>query len=248
MLRRTEMPPRRRSLARSPHTGTVLDWGYSYLKAGFRHAGWTKGGLRVLQLLPGGLPRSARADDLSTGVDRMTQPNTPAPPPEERAPTVCPECGTGVEDIGGHLACPNRYCKRILVKTAAERTPPSAGATAGERGLSWSDARSILMQGASIQQDYMAGRYANYEDFAARVDAAAREIADGNRYAARAAAQCAECARLREALERYAEHAPTCFKIPRVIRGVEYGTELTPHPCTCGLDDVFAPSPGGKIV
>ena len=58
------------------------------------------------------------------------------------------------------------------------------------------------MQGASIQQDYMAGRYANYEDFAARVDAAAREIADGNRYAARAVAPCAECARLREALDR----------------------------------------------
>jgi len=31
------------------------------------------------------------------------------------------------------------------------------------------------MQGVSIQQDYMAGKYAGYEEFAQRIDAAARE-------------------------------------------------------------------------
>jgi hypothetical protein len=36
--------------------GTVLDWGYCYVKAGFHRVGWTKGGLRVLQLLPTDMP------------------------------------------------------------------------------------------------------------------------------------------------------------------------------------------------
>lgn len=36
--------------------GTVLDWGYCYVKAGFRRVGWTKGGLRALQLLPSDMP------------------------------------------------------------------------------------------------------------------------------------------------------------------------------------------------
>lgn len=48
----------------------------------------------------------------------------------------------------------------------------------------WSEARSYLMQGAAIQQDYAAGKYATYEEYAARIDEAAREIADGRRYAA----------------------------------------------------------------
>lgn len=49
--------------------------------------------------------------------------------------------------------------------------------SAGTR-MTWSEARSILEQGSAIRMDYAAGRYANCEEFAARFDAAAREIVD----------------------------------------------------------------------
>jgi len=39
----------------------------------------------------------------------------------------------------------------------------------------WSFLRSVLEQGAAIQQDYAAGKYSNYEEYAARIDEAARE-------------------------------------------------------------------------
>lgn len=39
----------------------------------------------------------------------------------------------------------------------------------------WAFLRSVLTQGAAIQQDYDAGRYGSYEEYSARVDAAARE-------------------------------------------------------------------------
>lgn len=39
----------------------------------------------------------------------------------------------------------------------------------------WSFLRSVLEQGASIHQDYLAGRHATYEHYAARLDEAARE-------------------------------------------------------------------------
>lgn len=42
--------------------GTVLDWGYCYVKAGFARIGWTKGGLRVLQLLPSEMPDAITPD------------------------------------------------------------------------------------------------------------------------------------------------------------------------------------------
>lgn len=50
--------------------------------------------------------------------------------------------------------------------------PPVEG---GEALLDWSKVRSILMQGAAIQQDYAAGKFIDYEEYAARMDAAARE-------------------------------------------------------------------------
>lgn len=37
-------------------TGPVMEWGYSYLKAGWHYAGWTKGGLFARQLLPADFP------------------------------------------------------------------------------------------------------------------------------------------------------------------------------------------------
>ena len=76
-------------------------------------------------------------------------------------------------------------CRTLLIALERATSALAAERAAGAAGRpTWSDARSYLMQGASIQQDYAAGNYASYEEFAARIDAAAREIADGNRYAA----------------------------------------------------------------
>lgn len=50
--------------------------------------------------------------------------------------------------------------------------------TDGVVGIDWSMVRSILMQGAAIQQDYQAGKFATYEHYSARMDAAARERID----------------------------------------------------------------------
>lgn len=36
--------------------GRTLEWGYSYWRAGFKHVGWTKGGLYAMQLLPADMP------------------------------------------------------------------------------------------------------------------------------------------------------------------------------------------------
>ncbi len=47
-----------------------------------------------------------------------------------------------------------------------------------EKVYGWSLVRSILEQGAAIQQDYEAGKYPSYEHYSARVDEAARERAD----------------------------------------------------------------------
>lgn len=47
-----------------------------------------------------------------------------------------------------------------------------------DEGKVWSFLRSVLSQGASIQQDYVAGNHKSYEEYAARMDAAARERTD----------------------------------------------------------------------
>lgn len=39
----------------------------------------------------------------------------------------------------------------------------------------WSFIRRVMVQGGSQQQDYAAGKYADYEELSARMDAAARE-------------------------------------------------------------------------
>lgn len=42
-------------------------------------------------------------------------------------------------------------------------------------GEIWSAIRTLLEQGAAIQQDYAAGKYEGYEHYSARLDEAARE-------------------------------------------------------------------------
>jgi len=42
-------------MRRTP-AGAVLEWGYSFQKAGFRYCGWTKGGLFALRLAPEDMP------------------------------------------------------------------------------------------------------------------------------------------------------------------------------------------------
>lgn len=104
----------------------------------------------------------------------------------------------------GEPGRPTRWCERCRVDAAnAERSEatksahPNAARPAPVRGdettmtdwrvrpgrLTWAEARSILLQGTAMQQDYAAGRYASYEDFSARMDAAAREIVDGSPFA-----------------------------------------------------------------
>lgn len=46
------------------------------------------------------------------------------------------------------------------------------------RGEVWSFMRRVLSQGGDIQIDYQAGKYKGYEEYSARLDAAARERAD----------------------------------------------------------------------
>lgn len=41
----------------------------------------------------------------------------------------------------------------------------------------WSYLRSVLAQGTDIHKDYMAGKFADYEEYSARLDAAAKERA-----------------------------------------------------------------------
>jgi len=58
-----------------------------------------------------------------------------------------------------------------LVAAHAARPPASPS----DAKVDWSWIRSVLSQGASIQQDYQAGKYPTYEHYAARLDEAARE-------------------------------------------------------------------------
>lgn len=62
-------------------------------------------------------------------------------------------------------------CQRVL----AEWPNLEAERDRLRTALSWSFIRTLLSQGMSIQQDYDAGKYAHYEEVAARLDAAAGE-------------------------------------------------------------------------
>ena len=45
-------------------------------------------------------------------------------------------------------------------------------------GLLWSFLRAVLEQGSAINNDYHAGKFTSYEEYSARMDEAARELAD----------------------------------------------------------------------
>jgi hypothetical protein len=47
---------------------TELSWGYSFQRAGFKHVGWTKGGLFALQLLPDRMPPPQLAIGMQVGL------------------------------------------------------------------------------------------------------------------------------------------------------------------------------------
>lgn len=55
---------------------------------------------------------------------------------------------------------------------------PSAEARRIDYGSMWGFMRSVLTQGAAIYQDFAAGNLKDYEEYSARVDAAARERDD----------------------------------------------------------------------
>lgn len=61
---------------------------------------------------------------------------------------------------------------------AEETTAPSAEARRIDYGSMWGFMRSVLTQGAAIYQDFAAGNLKDYEEYSARVDAAARERDD----------------------------------------------------------------------
>jgi hypothetical protein len=43
-------------------------WGYTYLKAGFQHVGYTAGGLMAFQLLPGDMPAAAMPNEVGLAL------------------------------------------------------------------------------------------------------------------------------------------------------------------------------------
>lgn len=69
-----------------------------------------------------------------------------------------------------------------LMKFDSEHTEeaalPSAEARRIDYGSMWGFMRSVLTQGAAIYQDFAAGNLKDYEEYSARVDAAARERDD----------------------------------------------------------------------
>ncbi len=56
--------------------------------------------------------------------------------------------------------------------------PSDRAAKELDTGRLWEFMRSVLSQGAAIQQDYATGRHNGYEAYSARLDAAARERGD----------------------------------------------------------------------
>jgi len=64
--------------------------------------------------------------------------------------------------------CQYHYDKMI---DRLESPPPRVS----DDGEIWSAIRTLLSQGGDIQMDYQAGKYKSYEEYAARLDGAARE-------------------------------------------------------------------------
>lgn len=68
-------------------------------------------------------------------------------------------------------------CAHVLqrAESAERREQATREGVVVPRGELWSLLRRVLEQGVAIQQDYAAGKYASYEEYAARMDEAARE-------------------------------------------------------------------------
>lgn len=73
---------------------------------------------------------------------------------------------------GANIAPSNDVC--LIYKAMLSAAPVDDGVLV-EPVADWSFMRSVLEQGASIHQDYLAGRHPTYEHYAARLDEAARE-------------------------------------------------------------------------
>ncbi len=113
--------------------------------------------------------------------------------PQEQASQVHREVGVlmAVDPAGAaplaeqrvEIPCTHEWyqgaCVHCEITVKAYRATPAVQLRAdGAVDIDWSMVRSILMQGAAIQQDYQAGKFATYEHYSARMDAAARERID----------------------------------------------------------------------
>ena len=84
-----------------------------------------------------------------------------------------------------------------------------------EKVISWSQVRSILAQGAAIQQDYAAGNHSSYEEYSARLDAAARDREDQLNTAIEESTR-----ELRERLERAQADLSLYVEVSSVLDGM----------------------------
>lgn len=77
-----------------------------------------------------------------------------------------------ITGLYGHVdkALVDEVMDKVIVALATANVP--------NHGKLWSLLRSTLEQGGMIQLDYQAGEYKSYEEYSARMDAAARERAD----------------------------------------------------------------------
>lgn len=72
----------------------------------------------------------------------------------------------------------NPTINALTKATIAHLRTPRVEAGDGDEFSAWSFLRNVLSQGMAIQQDYQAGKYADYELLSARLDEAARERDD----------------------------------------------------------------------
>ena len=128
-------------------------------------------------------------------LDAALAASAPAAPPEDFQ-GYCDRCGARgvmVTDVGSEDLCvncravaaappePAIYCPRCNLSSAdvetllREAAAPPAGGTREAEARLWSLIGRVLSQGAAIQMDYAAGKYAGIEDYYRRIDDAARE-------------------------------------------------------------------------
>lgn len=76
-----------------------------------------------------------------------------------------------------YIATVQRLLAELAERNAAARPGPAQKCVMVPKIDLWEFMRSVLSQGASIYQDYIAGNHADYEQYSARLDIAARERA-----------------------------------------------------------------------